>query len=137
VLLNIQVLQLLASMFEQAEQSLRYKCLQPYGHGACLLNRQLVVLQSCRALWERHSSVVQQSAQQLMQLMRWQLQLAAQRGTPPSGAAVSAWETTVDSISDLAKQMLFAHLVDSYSGVCLLLESAQTTATSCCLQQCF
>jgi hypothetical protein len=119
VLLVIELLQLLAAMLEQSDQQLRYDSLDAYGRGASLLNRQLVELQSCPALQERHSSVVQQSAQQLMQLLCWQLQQAVQRSTPPRGADASAWEEAVDSIRDLAKRTLFDHVVDRYSGVCL------------------
>jgi hypothetical protein len=77
------------------------------------------MLQRCFALRDRHSSVVQQSAQQLMQLLRWQLQQAAQRSTPPSGTDVIAWEEIVEGISLLAKQTLFDDLVDRNSGVCV------------------
>jgi hypothetical protein len=66
---------------------------------------------------------VQQSAQQLMQLLRWQLQQAAQRSTPPGGAdviaAIPRWDEVVEGISLLAKQTLFDALVDRYSGVCV------------------
>jgi hypothetical protein len=116
VLLVIEVLHLLAAMSEQPDQQLRFDSLVAYGHGACPLNRQLGVLQSCPALHEQHSSVVQQSTQQLTQLLRWQLQQAAQRSTPPRGEDASEWEEVVDGISDLAKQALFEGL-DCYSGV--------------------
>jgi hypothetical protein len=120
VLLVIEVLQLLAAKFEQTDQQLRYDSLFAYGRGAFLLHMQLVTLQSCPALRERHTGIVQQSAQQMMQLLRWQLQLVAQRSTPPRGADASAvpWTELFDSISDLAKQALFADLFD-YSGKCL------------------
>jgi hypothetical protein len=121
VLLVIEALQLLAAMSEQGDQQFRYDCLDAYSYGALLLHRQLVVLQRCSALRGRHINVVHQSVQQLMQLMRWQLQLAGQRSTPPHGADASAWEEVVDSISDLAEQALFCGLVGRYSGECLLL----------------
>jgi hypothetical protein len=118
VLLVIELLQLLAAMSEQAAQRLRYGSLRAYSCGALLLQRQLEVLQRCPALRERHSSVVQQSAQQLMQLLRWQLQQAAQRSPPPWATTASAWQEVVDDISNVAKETLFYHLVD-VSGACL------------------
>jgi hypothetical protein len=120
VLLVIGVLQLLAAMSEQDDQQLQFDSLDMYRHGALLLQQQLVVMQTCPALHERHSSVVQQSAQQLMQLLCWQLQQAAQRSTPPRGADASEWEEVVDSISDSAKETLFDDLVDRCSGLCSL-----------------
>jgi hypothetical protein len=121
VLLVIEVLQLLAAMSEQTEQPSRYDSLVLHNCGALLLRRQLEVLQRCPFLQERHSSVVQQSVQQLMQLLRWQLQQAAQRSTLPCGAGVaSVWEEVMDGISDSAKQMLVFDLIGSYSGVCFL-----------------
>jgi hypothetical protein len=121
VLLVIEVLQLLAAMCEQADdQQLQFDSLCAYGRAALLLRRQLSVLQRCPALRKRHSSLLQQYAQQLMQLLRWQLQQAAQHSTLPIDADASAWESLVDGIVNLAKATLFEQLVDHHSGLCLL-----------------
>jgi hypothetical protein len=121
VLLVIEVMQLLAAASEQSDNDPRYDSLRACDQGACLLRTQLVLLRSHPELRDRRSSVVHTSAQQLMQLMqlmRWQLQLAAQRSTPPGGVDGAAWQKALDSISDHAKQMLFADdLLNPCSGV--------------------
>jgi hypothetical protein len=144
VLLVIEFMQLLAGMSEQADHRLQYESLRAYRCGALLLHRQLEVLQRCPALHERYSSVVQQSAQQLMQLLRWQLQLAAQRNTPPSGADASLWQEVVDSISTPAKHTLFVGLGDAYPGTCLVnvIQPKRWPPTPeamcvCCVEQCY
>jgi hypothetical protein len=120
VLLAIEVLQLLAAMSEQPGQQLPYDSIDAYRHAALLLQGQLVALQSCSALGEQHSSMVQQSAQQLMQLLRWQLQQAAHRSTPPSGAEASAYSDYVlDTISGLAEETLFGRAFVNCSGACI------------------
>jgi hypothetical protein len=115
--LVIEVLQLLATMAEQPDRCPQYDSLDAYRHGALLLHSQLVMLQCCPALCERRSSAVQQSAQQIMQLLRWQLQLAAQRSTPPHGEDASDWEKFVDGVIDQAEQTLFVVHPDPRSGV--------------------
>jgi hypothetical protein len=122
VLLVIEGMQLLAAMSEQSDNELRYDSLLAYDQFAFLLHKQLMLLQSHPDLHDRRSSVVQTSAQLLMQLLCWQLQQAAQHSTPPGGVDASVWQDVLYGIGDQAAQALYADFIDRCSGVRQLIQ---------------